>query len=216
VLIVDDDPDTRDLYAWCMMASGWLVHAVENGAEALIAAPVVEPDVIVMDLHLPVLGGLEAIRQIKRHEATKHVPIVACTAFEARSSEFEAKIAGCDEFVPKPCEPEALRELLEVLVAGRRSEPLHHPLDLENAPTGTPTREIRALVSPSMVPRLIVTVDELRDLPLDPRAAFLVSLVDGRCSVGTIADVAGIAAKDAVGIFVMLVQLRVVDLKDPR
>ena len=101
VLIVDDDVDTRDLYAWCMIASGWLVHAVANGAEALIAAPVVGPDVIVMDLHMPVLGGLDAIREIKRNDATKHVPIVACTALDRRSSEIDAMVAGCDEFVPQ-------------------------------------------------------------------------------------------------------------------
>jgi CheY-like chemotaxis protein len=201
VLIVDDDVDTRDLYAWCMMASGWLVHAVTNGAEALIAAPVVKPDVIVMDLHMPVLGGLDAIREIKSHDATKHVPIVACTALDRRTSEIDAMVAGCDEFVPKPCEPEALRNLLEILVTGRRSD------------NATPTREMRAVVSPSMVPALTVTVDQLRELPIGPRAAFLVSLVDGRCSLGTIADVAGIPADEAIGIFAMLVQLRVVELK---
>jgi len=216
VLIVEDDEDTRDLYAWCMMASGWFVHAVQNGAEALIAATVVEPDVIVMDLHLPVLGGLAAIRQIKRHAATKHVPIVACTAFDARSSEIDAKIAGCDEFVPKPCEPEALRNLLEVLVGARRSDLRRLARDLQNEAAATPTRQMRAVVSPSMVPRLTVTVDELRGLPIDPRAAFLVSLVDGGCSLAMIADIAGIPTDDAIGIFAMLVQLGIVELRDPR
>jgi CheY-like chemotaxis protein len=214
VLIVDDDEDTRELYAWCMMASGWFVHAVENGAQALIAAPVVEPDVIVMDLHMPILGGLEAIRQIKRHQATKHVPIVACTAFNRATTEIEAIDAGCDEFVPKPCEPEALRNLLEVIISGRRGEQPRLALDVENE-VPTLTREMRAAVSPSMVPWLTVTVDQLRELPLDPRAAFLVSLVDGRCSLGMIADVAGMSVDDAIDVFVMLIQLHVVELRDP-
>jgi CheY-like chemotaxis protein len=116
VLIVDDDADTRELYGWCMKAGGWLVHAVRNGAEALLAAPEFEPDVIVMDLRLPVLGGLDAIRHLKSDEATKQIPIVACTAFDRRSSEIEARDAGCDEFFPKPCEPEHLRKLLEAMV----------------------------------------------------------------------------------------------------
>jgi CheY-like chemotaxis protein len=119
VLIVDDDQDTRELYAWCMRAAGWFVQAVENGAEALLAAPEFGPDVIVMDIRMPVLGGLDAIREIKRAEATKDIPVVACTAFDGPSSEIEAIDAGCDEFVPKPCEPEVLRNLLETLV--RRS-----------------------------------------------------------------------------------------------
>jgi hypothetical protein len=120
---------------------------------------------------------------------------------DRRSSEVDARVAGCDEFVPKPCEPEALRNLLEVLVADRRSD------------HATPTREMRAVVSPSMVPALTVTVDQLRELPIDPRAAFLVSLVDGRCSLGMIADVAGVPTDEAIGIFAMLVQLRIVELK---
>jgi CheY-like chemotaxis protein len=123
VLIVDDDFETREMYAWCMKAAGWFVQTVANGAEALIAAPEIEPDVIVMDLHLPVLNGLDAIRRIKLEEATKHVPIVACTGFDRRSSEIEAKDAGCEEFVAKPCEPEALRNLLQTLVARRGGSP---------------------------------------------------------------------------------------------
>ncbi len=119
MLIVEDDEDTRELYGWCLKAAGWFVYVVADGAEALLAAPVVAPDVIVMDLRLPVLGGLDAIRQLKRDEATKHIPIVACTAFDRPSSEIAARDAGCDEFMPKPCEPEALRDLLEAMVTGR-------------------------------------------------------------------------------------------------
>lgn len=106
--------------AWCMRAAGWFVQAVANGAEALLAAPELQPDVILIDLRMPVLGGLDVIRQLKLDEATKHVPIVACSAFDPRSSESEAKDAGCDEFVAKPFEPETLRDLLET-VATRRA-----------------------------------------------------------------------------------------------
>jgi CheY-like chemotaxis protein len=116
VLIVDDDEDTRELFAWCMRAAGWVVEVAKNGAQALLVALVPQPDVIVMDLHMPVLGGLDAIRRLKRDEATKHVPVVACTALDQRSSEMEARAAGCDEFLAKPCEPEALRDLLEAMV----------------------------------------------------------------------------------------------------
>jgi CheY-like chemotaxis protein len=100
-----------------MRAAGWAVELAANGAQGLLVAVVPEPDVIVMDLHMPVLGGLDAIRRLKRDETTKHVPVVACTALDPRSSEMEARNAGCDEFVAKPCEPEALRDLLETMVA---------------------------------------------------------------------------------------------------
>jgi two-component system cell cycle response regulator DivK len=119
VLIVDDDVDTRELYAWCMRAAGWFVQVASNGAEALLGASLYEPDVIVMDLHMPLLGGLDAVRLLRRDKATKHVPIVACTALDRPTIEVEARDAGCDEFVPKPCEPEVLRDLVEAMVSGR-------------------------------------------------------------------------------------------------
>jgi hypothetical protein len=67
-----------------------------------------------------------------------------------------------------------------------------------------------------MLPRLAVTVDQLRDLPIDPRAAFVVSLVDGYCSVGMIAHIAGLPGDDAIAIFAMLLQLGAIELRDPR
>ena len=84
--------------------------------------------------------------------------------------------------------------------------------ETEEAPTG----EVCALVSPSMLPRLVVSVDQLRDMPIDPRTAFLVSLVDGQCSVGMIAHIAGMPGDEAIGIFAMLLQLGAVELRDPR
>jgi two-component system response regulator MprA len=98
-----------------MRAAGWSVQVASNGAEALLAASLVEPDAIVMDLHMPLLGGLDTVRLLRRDKVTEHVPIVACTAL-GPSTEVEARDAGCDEFVPKPCEPEVLRDLLEAMV----------------------------------------------------------------------------------------------------
>ncbi len=84
--------------------------------------------------------------------------------------------------------------------------------DWEHEVEEAPTDEVRAVVSPSMLPRLAVTVDQLRDLPIDPRTAFVVSLVDGRCSVGLIAHIAGIPGDDAIAMFAMLLQLGAVEL----
>jgi hypothetical protein len=88
--------------------------------------------------------------------------------------------------------------------------------DLEHETEEAPTDEVRALVSPSMLPRLALTVDQLRDLPIDPQTAFVVSLVDGHCSVGMIAHIAGMAGDDAIAMFAMLLQLGAVELRDPR
>ncbi len=119
VLIVDDDDSMRDLYGWSMLAAGWWVQAVPDGAEALNVAPVFEPDVILMDLHMPVMGGLDATRRLKIEQTTRHVPVVAITAIDAPASELDAREAGCVGFIAKPCEPDTLRRVLESIA--RRS-----------------------------------------------------------------------------------------------
>jgi two-component system cell cycle response regulator DivK len=122
VLVVDDHEDTREMYVWCLRAAGWIVDAVGDGEAATIVASEFVPDVILMDLRLPVLGGIEATRRLKDDPRTRHVPIVACTGDRSMSA-LEARAAGCDELVTKPIEPEALRELLEKTLAGRSYEP---------------------------------------------------------------------------------------------
>jgi hypothetical protein len=82
---------------------------------------------------------------------------------------------------------------------------------IEKAPTST----VRGIASPSMVPWLVMTPEQLRELPIDPGAAYLVSLADGQCSLETIADVSGIPGEDVVDIFTALVQLGAVELRDP-
>jgi two-component system cell cycle response regulator DivK len=116
---VEDDEDTRELYAWCLRAAGWLVEAVPNGEEALFVAPDFAPDVIVMDLRLPLIGGLEAARRLNADPRTAHIPIVAVSSIDQRQGEALATEAGCEAFVAKPCLPEELRALLESLVTGR-------------------------------------------------------------------------------------------------
>jgi CheY-like chemotaxis protein len=114
---VEDHEDTREIYAWCMRAAGWHVDTVTNGLEALVVATAKEPDVIVMDLNLPVLDGIAATRRLKTDERTAHIPVVACTAF-GLDNEAEMREAGFDVLVLKPCTPEELYEVVESLVAG--------------------------------------------------------------------------------------------------
>jgi CheY-like chemotaxis protein len=116
---VDDSEDARDLYAGCMRAAGWHVDAVTNGAEALAMAADFEPDVIVMDLHMPVLDGIAATRRLKADARTAHIPVVACTAF-GKPHRVELPHVGFEALVPKPCTAEALRDVLENLVVVKR------------------------------------------------------------------------------------------------
>jgi CheY-like chemotaxis protein len=114
VLIVEDHADTRELYAWVMREAGWQVETVNDGLEALIMAVTTEPDVVVMDVNLPLIDGIEATRRLKADPRTAHIPVVACTAFgEVRDAEMLR--AGFDQLVPKPCSPEELRDVVEKL-----------------------------------------------------------------------------------------------------
>jgi CheY-like chemotaxis protein len=119
VLVVDDDEDTREIYGCSLRAAGWDVEAVTNGREALFVAAAFAPDIIVMDLRMPELGGFETTRRLKKNAHTKHVPILVCSGLDPDRVEAPAREAGCDEFVAKPCTPDTLRTILEGLVVGR-------------------------------------------------------------------------------------------------
>ena len=116
VLLVEDQPELRTLYARQLELSGFDVIQAANGADALVHTAAHFPDVVLMDLSLPVLDGWEATRRLKNDARTAHIPIVALTAHDESGELQRATNAGCDWFVPKPCPPDALvHEVLRVL-----------------------------------------------------------------------------------------------------
>ena len=116
VLIVEDHRDSRDLYADYFRFADWDVREVPDGEAAVEAVSSFEPDVVVMDLMLPITGGLEAIQRIKAlPPPARDVPIVVLTAWVEKIG--EALQAGCVEFVAKPCLPGKLREVVNRVVA---------------------------------------------------------------------------------------------------
>jgi two-component system cell cycle response regulator DivK len=116
VLLVDDYPDARDMYGEYLEYSGYDVIQAANGVEALERALEDQPDIILMDLSLPVMDGWEATRRLKANPRTASIPVVALTG-HALAGIFEgAQRAGCDSFVTKPCLPEDLvKEIKRVL-----------------------------------------------------------------------------------------------------
>jgi len=118
VLVVDDYPDAREMYAEYLQYSGFDVIEAGNGVEALERAADSAPDVILMDLSLPVMDGWEATRRLKADKATADIPIVALTGHALAGILEGAMKAGCDAFVTKPCLPEDLvKEIQKVLSA---------------------------------------------------------------------------------------------------
>jgi two-component system, cell cycle response regulator DivK len=110
VLVGDDMEDVRTICAEYLEHHDYRVATAENGCEALEQALALLPDLVVMDLSMPVLDGLEAIRRLRADERTHHIPVIALTAHAMRSSVQEALAAGFDAVVTKPCVPRELEE----------------------------------------------------------------------------------------------------------
>lgn len=108
VLVVDDNDDTRVMYAHLLRAAGFEVKLATNGDEALTAADDDGPAVIIMDLAMPGLNGWEATRRLKTGERTKDIPVIVLTAHALDHYREVAVAAGCDEFLSKPCTSEDL------------------------------------------------------------------------------------------------------------
>lgn len=116
VLLVDDYVDAREMYALHLTLSGFDVVDAANGLEAIARAIEATPDIIVMDLSLPVMDGWEATRRLKADPRTAVIPIVALTGHVLSPALTSAARAGCRATITKPCLPEELeREIREIL-----------------------------------------------------------------------------------------------------
>ena len=119
ILIVEDQHELRQLYVQELSLSGFDVIEAANGADAITHTASLTPDVVLMDLSLPILDGWEATRRLKSDDRTAHIPIVALTAHDGSGELQRATLAGCDWFVPKPCPPEALVTEVRRVLAGQ-------------------------------------------------------------------------------------------------
>jgi CheY-like chemotaxis protein len=120
VLVVEDYQDAREMYTAYLQFSGYRVAEASNGLEAIEKTRALMPDIILMDLALPKIDGWEATRQLKADDRTKHIPIVALTGHALQGHSEQARQAGCDSFVTKPCLPDALvAEIQRMLTTGK-------------------------------------------------------------------------------------------------
>jgi CheY-like chemotaxis protein len=117
VLVVEDVDDTRELMRLALEERGYRVLEAENGEQAVEVALAEHPDVILMDLSLPVLDGLEATERIRRHKEFSTTPIVAVTAHQQTDLRADAQASGFTAYVTKPIDFNWLNELLNDLLA---------------------------------------------------------------------------------------------------
>ncbi len=112
VLLVEDHPQLREIYADVLRDEGFRVEVAVDGIEGLgKATSVLAPDVVVVDLHLPKLDGLEVIRRLRAHPGTSRLPIIMFSSDHA--AEDEARRAGCDAFLMKPSPLATLIEAIQ-------------------------------------------------------------------------------------------------------
>ena len=117
ILLVEDNEDNRDMLSRRLIRKGYDVSLAFDGSEGVAQASALGPDLILMDMSLPVLDGWEATRQIKSAPATSHIPIIALTAHAMSGDREKAVAAGCDDYDTKPVEMPRLLEKIEALLA---------------------------------------------------------------------------------------------------
>ena len=116
ILLVEDNEMNRDMLSRRLEKRGYtLAMAVDGGAGVAMAKSEM-PDLILMDMSLPVLDGWDATRQVKADAATKHIPVIALTAHAMESDRQKALAAGCDDFDTKPVELNRLLLKIEELL----------------------------------------------------------------------------------------------------
>lgn len=116
ILVVDDFDDTRLLLKTWLEKKGYSVVEAGNGNQAVMAAENYPPDLIIMDLEMPGMDGLDATRKIRTIANLAQVPIVAVSAYGADLFRDQALAAGCDEYVATPFEPDELEKLIRSLL----------------------------------------------------------------------------------------------------
>ena len=124
VLVVDDFADNREMYSEYLSFAGYDVIEARNGLEAIDAAQKRLPDIIIMDLSLPVMDGWEATRRLKADQRTNGIPVVALTGHAMQGHSKGAMEAGCDSFVAKPCLPDQLVAEIRKMLSSARSSVL--------------------------------------------------------------------------------------------
>lgn len=113
ILIVEDNEDNRLIYSQYLTHGGFRVVEATNGAEGIEAARRERPDIILMDISMPVMDGLTATRLLKADPDLLKIPVVALTAHAMASDEEMAREAGCDGYISKPVMPRDVRAEVE-------------------------------------------------------------------------------------------------------
>ena len=116
ILLVEDNEMNRDMLSRRLERKGYAVVCALDGQEGVAKAKSEQPDLVLMDMSLPVLSGWEATQQLKADPATRGIPVIALTAHAMAEDEKKARVAGCDDYDTKPIEMERLLGKIQKLL----------------------------------------------------------------------------------------------------
>jgi two-component system, cell cycle response regulator DivK len=122
ILLVEDDPMIRNLLSRRLIISGYQVITASDGAQAVQSARIDLPELIVMDMGLPVLNGWQATHRIRSMPITRSIPIIALTAYAMKEDRMKCLTVGCNEYETKPVDFPRLLEKIRVLLTERQVE----------------------------------------------------------------------------------------------
>ena len=146
VLLVDEDADSRTIYGRVLARAGYRVINAGTGADALTKAPAVLPDIIVLDLGLPDMHGLDVVAALQANQATTAVRIVILTGYVSAEDRPRARAAGCNTYLLKPTRP---RDLISAIEHAANAVPRGLPGPVSAASVRGP---LNTLVPPQTTP----------------------------------------------------------------
>jgi len=108
ILVIEDQEDNRRILRDLLTSVGFELFEAEDGAQGIAAAAAHRPDLILMDIQMPVLDGYEATRRLKADPALRGIPVIVVTSYALSGDEEKARAAGCDDYITKPYSPRQL------------------------------------------------------------------------------------------------------------
>ena len=119
ILVIEDYTDTRELLSVLLHQQGYQVLQARSGPEGLLTACGALPDLVIMDLALPEMDGIEVTRRIRETDGLSHVPIFIVSAYLTPEVQAEIRAAGCAEMFSKPCDFDSLLETIRITLGER-------------------------------------------------------------------------------------------------
>lgn len=127
ILVVDDEQDILELIRHSLAKEGFEVHVAANGLQALDQAIKVKPEIIIMDVMMPVMDGMEACRQLKDNPETKNIPVIFLTARSEEFAELAGFEAGADDYIAKPVRSRVLLSRVKAILRRGNAIPTQEP-----------------------------------------------------------------------------------------